>query len=721
MATFNYNISITGDCTNSKSGAISLTLTGGTPPYTVEWITPYVGVFTDVVDTVTIQDLYSNVYFLRVNDSTLPENEEFYINIPISNGLCVGIVDVIDTTCGLNNGSVTVSSTTLYSAVEYNLYDTTNNLIYSAITNTETFSFLNLASGIYYVTGRDLGGCTGRTSDFIIENSTPLDFGLYVVPDTSCASCGSVPIGKIFVTGLTGTPPYEINWSNGMTGATITGLTSGSYTATVTDSYGCSKAKIGIVEDAPQIGLGLFTVEQPTCFMNNGSITLTITGGTAPYYYSASTGYVEISYSQSITLDNLSSGDYFFLITDSGLCTLNVGTNLVSENGMQSVVINSNNSTCSSDDGSISIITEGGVGPYTYSLVYPDSSTVQLTTLSTSYIFTNLNSGTYLASVEDSSGCIYSDEIQIITSDSFLISTNVTNTTCGLNNGSVRIITTQDAIPPLNYSIGGFQSLVNTSLYDVLFTNIPAGAYTASVTDSLGCTQTQEVFVSESSPLIFSLFGVPCTNGDNGEISVIITSGEPPFIYNWSSNVFNDLDNPPETHITGLSGGTYTLNIIDSNGCSLTKSIELPCVTSFNSGLSGESLQTYLMGGGDFDLIPLSRAGMLQMLNEGYIDLTGINPDCILNSAEFIAKVSVAPLGLSGTQSFYSTTSLSVVPSDNLWFDAIKSLILSIPGISNVSVDELNNQLIIQTIPGDTSLTGQEVIIELVIVYDISC
>ena len=60
-------------------------------------------------------------------------------------------------------------------------------------------------------------------------------------------------------------------------------------------------------------------------------------------------------------------------------------------------------------------------------------------------------------------------------------------------------------------------------------------------------------------------------------------------------------------------------------------------------------------------------------------------------------------------------------PSDNLYYDTVKDLLLTIPGIGEVTIDSLNNQITISTKPGDNTLNGQEIIVELIIVYDIMC
>ena len=62
-----------------------------------------------------------------------------------------------------------------------------------------------------------------------------------------------------------------------------------------------------------------------------------------------------------------------------------------------------------------------------------------------------------------------------------------------------------------------------------------------------------------------------------------------------------------------------------------------------------------------------------------------------------------------------------VAPTDNQYYDTVVSLLQTIPGIGNVTVDSGNNQITIETSPGNTTLDGQEIIVELIIVYDTIC
>jgi hypothetical protein len=109
------------------------------------------------------------------------------------------------------------------------------------------------------------------------------------------------------------------------------------------------------------------------------------------------------------------------------------------------------------------------------------------------------------------------------------------------------------------------------------------------------------------------------------------------------------------------------------------------------------------------------------MLNEGFYDLTLDNEGCDLVSATFTAKVSVTPLDLTTSELFFTTTSLNVGPTDNEYYDTIKQLLLTVPGIANVTINALTNQITIETTRGDDTLNGQEIIIDLIIEYDIMC
>ena len=706
---FNYIINVTGDCQNTSSGVIDLFITGGTSPYVVQWIDPVLT--TDIVSSsVTKTNLYGTTYSVQVTDSSLPTNQVEFINIPVSNGVCCSILGVQDTTCSQNNGSVTGTSTSQFSSTNFYLYHGDGVLSQSAITNQNNVVFGSLTAGTYYMTVEDLGGCTGRSQNFIVEESEPLNYGLYMVPNSSC---GGSPLGKLTITGLTGQPPFTYLWSDGSTGSTISGLTSGPYFVTVTDGYGCQLSKSETVVDVNQIGFVQFTATPPNCFAADGVLNLTITGGTAPYYYSASTGQVEISYSETFSISGLSSGSYSFLVTDAGFCQLSVSTSITSPNGITSVSVETNNSTCNSNNGEITISVIGGVTPYTYTLIYPTGNVVNISGSQTVQLFENLSGGTYSVGVSDDSGCSYLDEVYIMTDDKYVLTTSITGTSCNLSNGLIGVTVSSGATLPLNYSIdNGLFDILNTNLTAVTFNNIAAGTHTVTVTDATGCVQTNNVIVTGSVPLDFSLYSSSCGAGNNGKLTAFINSGEPPFNFYWSDNIPN---NPQQIQVSGLTGGTYSLTIVDDNGCSLLRNATITCTGNLTS------YQTYVMGSEIFNISSPTKFGLLQMLNEGFADLTLDNERCDLVSATFTAKVSVTPLGLETSETFFTTTSLNIVPTDNEYYDVIKELLLSVPGVGNVTINPLTNQITIETSKGNDTLNGQEIIVDLIIEYDIMC
>lgn len=709
MGVLNYTISVTGDCSNTNVGSISLLITGATPPYTVQWIDPVLS--PDVVTTAPAvkTGLSADTYAVRINDSTLPINNEFYVNIPVSSGVCASVLSVQDTTCGLNNGFVTGSSTSDYSSTNFYLYHGDGSFSQSAITNQQTVVFGSLTAGTYYMTVEDLGGCTAQTSNFIVETSPLLNYGLYVIPNSAC---GGSPMGKIMITGLTGTGPFTYNWNTSATGSTITGLTSGVYSVDVTDAYGCVVSKTGTVSNIPPLGFGTFTATQPTCFSNDGVLTIQITGGTAPYYYSASTGDVTVQYGTSWSISGLSPGSVSVMVTDAGLCTFTQSTVLTSPNGITSVSINTQGSTCSSNGGSISVAVNGGTTPYTYTLIYPNGDILNVANTQTNQLFSNLYSGTYTVSVTDASGCYYMDEVTLFATNTFTISTEITGTTCNQNNGYVTVTKTTGGEPPYDYSLDGLVNILDTSQSAVTFNNVSSGQHTITVTDNTGCTQTLQVYVSESPTLNYSLYSTSCGGGTNGTITAFISSGEPPFTFDWSLNI---LSNPQQIQVSGLTAGTYSVTIIDNNGCSLQRFTDITCDANY------ASYQTYVMGSEVFNIQSQTKYGLSQMLNDGFDDLTSGNTSCSLISATFTVKVSVNPLGLTTSDTFFTSTSLVSAPSDNEYYDTVVSLLQTIPGIGNITVDAANNQIKIETIPNNNSLDGQEIIVELLIVYDIIC
>lgn len=712
MAGFQYILNVTGDCSSNGSGIISILPSGGTPPYTIEWVNPSLPPVNTTIDTaINRTGLYPGVYQLRLNDSSEPENLEFYVNATVSSGVCVSITSISATTCGISNGFVSASASTYLSSVKFSLFTSGDTLISSFDSNTGTANFSNLSAGTYYVSVEDIGGCTARTSDFIILDSPPLSFGFYLVPNSACEPTNN-PIGKIYVTGQTGTPPYTYIWSNNATGSTVTGLTSGFYSVTVTDANGCTSSQNTFLGTVSPLGLVNFSADTPTCFQADGALTMIISGGTGPYYYSASTGNVEISYSQNFTVSGLSAGNYSFIVTDAGLCQIFAATNLQTPQSIGSVTVAKTNSLCSNTDGEVEITVGQGVVPFTYTLVYPDSSNVSETSNSPTKVFYNLSAGTYTVFVEDQTGCEFSQSFTIFTENLFTISVSQTGTTCNQSNGTIYIQKTTGGTEPFTYSVDSVPYFINTSLSAVTISGLTSGSHVVSVEDSTGCTQNQTIYIQPSPALNFTLYSTNCGNGNEGQITAFISSGTPPFNFDWSDNVFG---NPQGITVTNLSAGTYSLTITDTTGCSLFRNTTISCA-GVNSGYV-----PFNVGSDDLIVTVDGELGILEMLNDGYQDLTSGYTNCELVSATFIANVEVTPVGLSLQDIFYTGTTLVDVPSTNLWYNAVETLLLSVPGVQSVDINPLTNQIIITKSKTNPYLNGQVINISLEIEYDINC
>jgi hypothetical protein len=202
------------------------------------------------------------------------------------------------------------------------------------------------------------------------------------------------------------------------------------------------------------------------------------------------------------------------------------------------------------------------------------------------------------------------------------------------------------------------------------------------------------------------------TVGPTGQINAFITSGEPPFSWNWSSNVPSGQTG---LTITGLSAGTYVLSVTDDNGCTQTRSLSMfgyNLVTSYQVLNLCQDISAY---NGQ-----IGKRGPQQMLVEGFFDLTSGDTGCILNDA--IYEIVVSGDSTTKSKTFYTGTTLNDFPTDNEYYDALSNTLLQFDGIQTVDIDPLNNEIIINTICNPpVNLVDLHLTISLKIYYDISC
>lgn len=398
------------------------------------------------------------------------------------------------------------------------------------------------------------------------------------VPGTGTACGTSTQIGVIVEqTGSTNISSGVISWQVGsgavssvnytstqLTGVgttdtifvTVNGLVSGANTITFStttvngispDDNTCNDSKsvsinvIGGSSITASMAINFF----PTCTSNNGQITLSATGGTAPYSYSLNNGPAQ----SSPVFANLAPGSYTYTITENGGCS-GFGTVIIPPAAIITTTLNQTATIiCSGNtNASISVSATGGQANYSYS--------INGTSYQAANTFSNLGAGTYTIYAQDANGCIGSNTLTITQPAAIGINAVPTMISCaGLNNGQI-FVSASGGSAPLTYSINGTTFVTSNT-----FNGLSAGTYTVTVKDVNGCQQTFNTTITEPAPL--SLTCVPTvSNGTNGTITVTGTGGNLPYSYS-----LNGTNYYSGSLFSGLAIGNYTVYIKDANGC----------------------------------------------------------------------------------------------------------------------------------------------------------
>ncbi len=392
------------------------------------------------------------------------------------------------------------------------------------------------------------GFAFGETEDYMVNlvasNCTGLSVSISVTP----AACGQNN-GIINISPSGGQVPYSILWNNGQTIFTRTNLASGTYNFTVTDGNGCNLSQQVALGN---IGAPVLTVSSVTvnaCNQNNGAVVLSASGGTMPYFYAWSHDAALISN----TAIGLAGGNYIITLTDANNCNAQISVTVGNVSGPNLSVSNQTSATCAQSDGFIQLQVSGGTSPYDYN--WSHSPTV------ISNLAFNLPAGSYTCTVTDANGCADIETVNIASISNITLTVqNVQPEGCSLDNGSITVAASTNAVPPLTYSWSH-----NLLLNSATASSLNTGSYSVTVIDDLGCMAqaTASVGVNNNAPSINIVNILPANCGQaTGSINVISVMGTGPFAYSWSHNPA--LNSPLANN---LSAGTYTVTVYATNGC----------------------------------------------------------------------------------------------------------------------------------------------------------
>lgn len=548
-------------CHSASDGALSVSVSGGVSPYTYSWSTG--------ATNASISGLAYGYYSVTVQDAN-GANIISDMNITQPQALNVTLAKTNVSYPGGNNGeiySVVSGGVTPYS------YIWSNGSTNSAISG--------LIAGNYSVTVTDFNNCIFTQQATISEVYNPLSISL----TPSAVSCYGGSNGSIFSAVSGGTQPYSYLWSNGTTGNSISGLTSGIYHVTVTDFYGTTASSSATISQPTQIvpvitvlsDFNGFDVSCSTC--TDGNVTAVASGGVSPYSYSWSNG------STGANLFGVGAGLYTLTVQDQHSCQVTQSQQMTAPPAL-SAVVNSNTNYGSYDvschgasNASLSVSVNGGISPYTY--IWSNGATTGT--------ISSLASGTYAVTVSDLNLAQIVTQYTVSQPAALNVSFNVSHNECyGGTEGQIELIA-NGGVSPYSYSWSGGQT-------SALISGLAAGSYSLTLSDDNGCSTVSSATVNQASQInIFASIGdVSCFGNSNGTISTSVSGGTPPFIYQWSNGGSNQ-------NMNALSAGTYSLTIIDGN-CTANASFTVQQPDEILPGLIETNISQYGASDGSIDL-----------------------------------------------------------------------------------------------------------------------
>jgi gliding motility-associated-like protein len=372
-------------CNGAESGAVIVTVTGGTAPYVYNW--------SDESTDETFTNVEAGNYSLTVFDENLcSDTLDFVINQPdvlLAEGSQTDILCFGDST---GTVEVVILGGTLPYTLEWSNGATTENLE-------------NLVSDVYSVTITDANGCEIDLG-FELDQPAELEFETTV----TSAECGESNGGVVVNLIGGGVPNYIFEWSNGNS-PDLENVSVGFYSVTLTDGNGCTVERTVYVPNlnAPEVILD--SLANVTCNGgNNGFALVSVSAGVTPYTF-------EWTNSSSVDTfaENLSAGNYIFQVTDAEGCISLLSVD-ISEPAALAISTTTSNTQCEQTNGSIAVTITGGTEPYEY--LWSNGNTTE--------DISGLPADDYTLTVTDANGCELVSQALTIGIDGTLPKPNIT-------------------------------------------------------------------------------------------------------------------------------------------------------------------------------------------------------------------------------------------------------------------------------------------------------